>query len=163
MFLRISHGNRILRIKKNQAAQYSLGHLKDTGSPISMCFNIPGTHIQMPMVMDTTPRIDCLANCRKNLCPAPNFWMAFAPPCASTGEYELLYKCFRIPGDNKQNIFSSVVLWQLKDSKLFERHGNLNPNNSASKGSLSYAQYPMPTSANSNRKSKQAPAWMENY
>lgn len=92
-----------------------------------MCFNIPGAHIQLPMVMDTTPRIDCLANCRKNLCPAPNFWMAFAPPCASTGEYELLSKCFRNPGDNKQNIFSSVVSWQLKDSKLFERHGNLNP------------------------------------
>lgn len=47
---------------------------------------------------------------------------------------------------------------QLKDLNLFERHGNLNPNNSASKGSLSHAQYPVPTSAKSSREPKQDPA-----
>lgn len=47
---------------------------------------------------------------------------------------------------------------QLKDFKLSERHGNLNPNNPASKGSLSYTHYSMPVSANSSREPKQATA-----
>lgn len=76
--------------KKNQAAQYSPGHLKDTDSPISMCINMPGTHMQLPMVMDTTHKIDCFAKCRKNFSPTSNFCMAFVPPCANTGKHGLL-------------------------------------------------------------------------
>lgn len=45
---------------------------------------------------------------------------------------------------------------QLNNLKVFERLGDLSPNNSASGGSLLYVQYPMPRPDKSSREAKQA-------
>lgn len=111
-----------------------------------------------PLFRGPTWRVDSLGHCTENL-RSPHFWMVFVHLCASTGEYGLLCACLRIHGDNKWNVFSSGA----PSLQLFERHGNLNPNNTSSKRSLSRKQYPTPRLASSSREPKQAPGWMKNY